>query len=184
MNQKEVMDLENENVGEIDENRAERPPAGNYRARVKEISDDEKHAGGKVFRFGITHGRWKGCSITEWLTAAHQGKTPDSQRRIKQRRILFARRLGLLDSAANGQCVEIDWADAIGLDVVIKAKEEEQEGKPRTRLEWDGVYRASDPRAAEILGENVPESQASASPVATARVVPRPEPVDYSKLGL
>jgi hypothetical protein len=182
MSQKEVMDLENENVGEIDDSRAERPPAGNYSAKVKEIADDDKHPGGKVFRFGITLGPWKGCSITEWLTATHQGKTPESQRRIKQRRILFAKRLGLLDSTASGQCVEIDWDAAIGLDVVIKAKEEEQDGKPRTRLEWDGLYRAIDPRAAEVLGEKAPQPLADESSVPPPRFVPRPAPVDYGSL--
>lgn len=182
MSQKEIVDLQNENVNEIDENRSERPPAGSYRAKVKEITDDEKHPGGKVFRFSITSGPWAGCSILEWLTAVHQGKTPENQRRLKQRRILFAKRLGLLDSTANGQCVEIDWDAAIGLAVVIKAKEEEQDGKPRTRLEWDGIYRTSDPRVAELLGEKAPQPLADESSVPPPRVVPRPEAVDYGSL--
>jgi hypothetical protein len=182
MSQKEVLDLADENADDIDDNRQERPPAGVYRAKIREITDDEKHPGGKVFRFGITEGPWARCSILEWLTATHQGKTPESQRRIKQRRILFAKRLGLLDSTASGQCVEIDWDAAIGLDVVIKAKEEEQDGKPRTRLEWDGIYRAGDPRAAELLGENVPPPRADESPVPPPRVVPRPEAVDFGSL--
>jgi hypothetical protein len=183
MSMEEELDCTNEDLDQLD--RGNQLSPGWYRAVLHNVVWDHKSPGTLAFTFAITAGPFARVEVTERLWNPENSNDTDTARKLAQRRITFAKRLGLIDRTAAGTKQRIDWQAAVGMEVGIKMVEKkDKDGVLRSNLDWAGVYQISDERVpALIRGSTV---QLAAQQTAATQTAPPhrppPAPVDYGSL--
>lgn len=149
-------------------------PEGKYHAMLVGACYKKATTGseGYELEFCIMSGPFAGKTIKENLWKSDNAK-------MRQRRTLFAHRLGLLQKVGtdkNHRYEQIpgksDWTDAINAQCVIVVEVEEyeieKEGKKtgrkghKNRLAWCGVFKIDDPDVKDVekeTGTNLPQPQ-------------------------
>lgn len=178
-------------------------PAGYYRAKLDgasrttskgdpNASPPKPERAGWKLTFKITGGPCDGREVEDTLWA------PGDSSAMANRVLLFKHRLGLIQRNSDGTKFEpvagkVDFRDCIDAACIIHVKHEEYERKKdkekgiAVRLDFNGVYLATDEKAAAKVGQKVEaaataSATATASPTAAATPAPAAKKFDTSML--
>jgi hypothetical protein len=127
---------------------------GWYLVMCDKVRKDDK-SGALLFRFLVKAGDHEGQDITERLWPA-KGDDPEKARKARERRLLFAKRLGLVPEEAWGANARWDWDHAVGRVVAIQVKERKYKDDAgnehvTTQLDFAGIYPVTDPHVPEEI---------------------------------
>lgn len=131
-------------------------PPGWYRATIKVVSIDER-SGALLFRFEVMDGEHEGSHISERLWDPKRADSPDKADMSRKRRVLWAKRLGLLAEADFGKPgVVVPWDHAVDRVYAIQVKERKYKDSSGTEkvaynIDFGGVYSLDDQRVPEEL---------------------------------
>jgi hypothetical protein len=119
--------------------------------KVEDVYDDPKNQGTLVLLLRVLTGKAKGAAHYERLWSPTNAADEQKAQSARNRRKLFAKRLGLIGDGDAGKNVSVDWADAIGREALVKIKRDLKKGangepdKEFTNVEFAGVYRVDHP---------------------------------------
>lgn len=149
MSLQEQLDLTDQTAESIETgNRVE---AGWKRLKIEDVYEDRQKETIK-FKMKVTIGEDEGKALIESLTHPSQAQDSQGANFARQRRNLFAKRLGLIPPESYGGHAPVNWLDAIGLEVVGRVAHREGEktnpvtgkrektGQTFVSLTFDGIY--------------------------------------------
>lgn len=139
-------------------------PPGFYRAKLDgatTTTSKESQRAGWQLTYKIVGGDHDGATVEDTLW---DGDKPASINRV----LLFKHRLGVIRrNAETGKFEKVpdvhDFRDCLDREVIIHVKHEEYERKKdggkgiALRLEFNGIFAADDPKAADKIGKPLPE---------------------------
>jgi hypothetical protein len=146
-----IEELDLEGMSEADLDRGPNVPTGWYHCEVAKV-DEEEEAGktpATVFQLRVLDGTVKGQTNRLHFERLYRSD------KMKQRRALFAKRLGLIGGSDVGTRKAIDFCDAQSKQCVIELVEEEftrnngSKGKA-SKMTFDGIYEVTDARVSEV----------------------------------
>lgn len=165
--QEDVFDLSEIDVKAIDDSGP--LPEGWYLCRVNDVDEADTGTGEVLFEFFILGGPHANRKLRDTLWHWANATSPDGEKVAKNRRVLYASRLGLItagDVEAKRK-VSIQWQQAIGRDCFVKVKhrlyetKDKRTGKPTgnkataANVAFDGIYGVNDERTAQLIPEEV-----------------------------
>lgn len=144
--------------------------------KIEDVYDDPKNQGTLVLLMRVVTGKAKGAPHYERLWSPANAPDEQKAQTARNRRKLFAKRLGLIADGDAGKAVQLDWADAIGREALVKIKKEVKknedgsEGREFVNVGFADIYRLDHPDVpAEALKEaGLPPRGGSAPPAAAA----------------
>jgi len=131
-------------------------PPGWYRVTCMDLSVDAR-SNALVLKFEVMDGEHVGDSISERLWDPKRADDPQKKEMSRKRRLLFAKRLGLIaDNDFGKSNVAIPWGDAIGKSVAIQVKERKYKDKDDNEkvarnIDFGGIFPLDDQRVPEEL---------------------------------
>lgn len=156
-------------------------PPGWYRAMVADVSIEDR-TGALLVKFEVTDGEHQGAHITERLWDPKKADSPDKAEGSRKRRVLWAKRLGLVTETDFGRPgVRIPWDAATGKFFAIQIKErkyKDKDGNERIarNVDYAGVYSLDDQRVPEELrGQAGPGNNVGVPRAAVAATTQRDE---------
>lgn len=111
-------------------------PDGWYRGKLIGVKDDNEN-GAKILEFQIIHGTLTGRKVREWLNNPKFQNSPGGIEFAKKKANCFAKRLGLVDSAADGKTVQRSYSAAIGKEMLFKLTTKKGEKKDFQGMDFD-----------------------------------------------
>jgi hypothetical protein len=150
------------------------PPPGKYLATLDGASEKTSKTGntGDELVFRLTGGEYDGHEVKETLW--HTGKDEDATKKMVDRGVMFATRLGLMVPGKGGKLIIkqgcTGFGDILGSQCVIEIEHEEyttKDGKKGTaaRLKYKGIFAVTDPSVKAIASGD--KSGAVTKPTAT-----------------
>jgi hypothetical protein len=127
-------------------------PAGWYIAMVDKVRKDEKSSA-LLVRFVVKAGDHEGAEITERLWGP-RGDDREKDKKAIDRRIMIAKRLGMIPENAWGANAKVDWEEATGRVCAIQVKKTARKDDAGnvteyTNVDYGGVYPVDDQRVPE-----------------------------------
>lgn len=145
--------IEDVDLDGYDAESVERPdglPPGWYIACVDDVFKHQK-LNALVLKFRVHAGDHEGQKIEELLWDPSGAKDKDGAKKAKDRRVMVAKRLGLIPEQAWGNQARLDWSGAVGKVVAINVKPRKYKDKAgndqeKNQIDYGGIFALSDER--------------------------------------